>query len=78
MDEAAAAALTLPGDGKTKRIERQLSLHCHQCRVVLVCPPDKDFWAWSKCGDALDFKKAHDHGNPRLCGAEIKMVERDD
>lgn len=65
-------------DGKTKRVERQLFYRCHACGVVLQCPPEKEPWAWLKCGDALDFKKAHDHGNPRLVGVQIVTVEKDD
>ena len=71
-------ALAFAACGKTKHIERQLFLKCHHCGVTLQCPPEKDPWAWLKCGDALDFFKLHDHGNPRLTGAQIVIVEKDD
>jgi hypothetical protein len=70
--------LTFEQSGRKKRTERALSVNCHVCNTSIDCPPDKDFWAWLKCGDVLDFYKAHEHGNPRSTGAEIKAVEKDD
>ena len=63
-------------DGRHKVIERQLIVHCHQCNDTIACPDAADEWAWLKCGDVLDFYKAHDHGNPRLVGAELLTVEQ--
>jgi hypothetical protein len=44
----------------------------------MLCPPEKDMWAWLKCGDVLDFNKAHaDHGDGRHLGAEIETIEKE-
>lgn len=63
-------------EGKKKRIERRMAMHCHICGASLTCPDEADFWAWLKCGDVLDFERDHRaHGFARAVGAEIKMTE---
>ena len=64
-----------PG-GKTKRIERVLSVNCQVCGASLQCPPDTDFWFWTSSPAVAEFRREHEaHGSPRLVGAEIKTIE---
>ena len=65
---------TEPG-GKTKRIERVLSLHC-LCGAVLQCPPDSDPWFWVKSPAAAEFRREHET-HARQVGVVIETIERE-
>ncbi len=70
---------TFDANGKRRVIERALSVNCKFCGASLHCPPDADFWFWLKDGMVVDFKREHEaHGFPRMVGAEIRVIEKDE
>jgi predicted aldo/keto reductase-like oxidoreductase len=67
----------LAENGKRKRVERSLFVHCRQCNVSLICPPQIDFWVFLKSANVADFFGEHDHGRPGIAGAQIAYVEQE-
>jgi hypothetical protein len=63
-------------NGRTKKIERTLAVHCKHCSAQLSCSDEESFWGWAKSAEVVSFLAAHGSHGPAV-GAEITMVEKE-